>query len=738
MTEQHSTRTDASRLRAARAARARPVVPRGPRRGLGVGELRLDGGFWGALQETNAGATLQHCLDWMEQLGWLGNFDRVAEGATGGERPGWQFSDSEVYKLLEALAWEYGRTGDPAVDALLGKVVDRVAAAQDEDGYLNTCFGHAGQAGRYSDLSTGHELYVTGHLLQAAVARVRTVGDDDALVDVARRAADHVCREFGADGRGADGQAGICGHPEIELGLAELGRALGEPRYTEQARLFVERRGHGTLAPIALLSPAYFQDDVPVRDADVWRGHAVRALYLAAGAVDVAVDTEDDDLRAAVERQWTRSVERRTYLTGGMGSRHQDEGFGDDWELPPDRAYCETCAGVASVMVSWRLLLATGEVRYADLIERTLYNVVATSPRGDGRAFFYANPLQQREPGADVRPDAVNPRAEGGVRAPWFDVSCCPTNVARTLASWQAYAAFVEEVPGGSSDGGSSDGGAADGGVVVSLAQYAAGDLRLSVDDRDPGQAGGELVLRVTTEYPHDGHIRVEVTGVPERPVTLRLRVPHWADGATLTGPDGVTAAVRPGWADAGTTLGRVARRGPAALTRRTENGESGPQATLAVGDVVVLDLPVAPRLTWPDPRVDAVRGTVAVERGPLVLALESVDLPDGVLLDQVRLDPAVAPRAHDDGAVVRAAVVPLPGGGAGTPPFGLGGPGGAPTFDIGASATSSDTGAPAPSSDTGVPAALDLLLVPYHRWAERGPSTMRVFVPTARPEENR
>lgn len=726
MTEQHSTRAIASQLRAARAARAaraRPVAPRGPRRGLGVGELRLDGGFWGALQETNAGATLQHCLDWMEELGWLGNFDRVAEGVTGGERPGWQFSDSEVYKLLEALAWEYGRTGDPAVDALLGKVVDRVAAAQDEDGYLNTCFGHAGQAGRYTDLSTGHELYVTGHLLQAAVARVRTIGraggegGEDALVDVARRAADHVCREFGADGRGSsgqgsDGRAGICGHPEIELGLAELGRALAEPRYTEQARLFVERRGYGTLAPIALLSPAYFQDDVPVRDADVWRGHAVRALYLAAGAVDVAVDTDDDDLRAAVERQWTRSVERRTYLTGGMGSRHQDEGFGDDWELPPDRAYCETCAGVASVMVSWRLLLATGEVRYADLIERTLYNVVATSPRADGRAFFYANPLQQREPGADVRPDAVNPRAEGGVRAPWFDVSCCPTNVARTLASWQAYAAFVEEVPGGSSEGDAADGDAADGGVVVSLAQYAAGDLRLSVDDRDPGQHGGELALRVTTEYPHDGRIRVEVTAVPERPVTLRLRVPHWGVGATLTGPDGSATAVRPGWAAAGTA-----------------GADTAGAPALAAGDVVTLDLPVAPRLTWPDPRVDAVRGTVAVERGPLVLALESVDLPDGVLLDQVRLDPAVAPRAQGDGAVVRAAVVPLPAGGAGTPPFGSGGPGSAP-------APPSDTGAPVPTSDTGVPAPLDLTLVPYHRWAERGPSTMRVFVPTARPEE--
>lgn len=686
---------------------ASPVAPAGPRRGLGVGELLLDGGFWGALQETNARATLGHCLDWMEELGWLGNFDRVAAGATGGERPGWQFSDSEVYKLLEAMAWEHGRTGDPAVEALLSKVVDRVAAAQDEDGYLNTCFGHAGQAGRYTDLSTGHELYCTGHLLQAAVARVRTLGNagEDRLVEVARRAADHVCREFGAGGRGSgqgskgqggagqggEGQSrdGICGHPEIELGLAELGRALGEPRYTEQARLFVERRGHGTLAPIALLSPAYFQDDVPVRDADVWRGHAVRALYLAAGAVDVAVDTHDDDLRAAVERQWTRTVERRTYLTGGMGSRHQDEGFGDDWELPPDRAYCETCAGVASVMVSWRLLLATGEARYADLIERTLYNVVATSPRADGRAFFYANPLQQREPGADVRPDAVNPRAEGGVRAPWFDVSCCPTNVARTLASWQAYAAFVEEdgVEG-------SDGDGPDGGAVVTLAQYAAGNLRIVLGPSTAsGGDGGVLALRVTTEYPHDGRIRVEVTAAPERPVTLRLRVPHWADGATLTGPDGSITGVAPGWVTVG----------PAAL---------------GVGDVVTLDLPITPRLTWPDPRVDAVRGTVAVERGPLVLALESVDLPDGVPLDAVRLDPGVAPRAHGDGAVVRARAVPLPGGGAGRPPFGSG-----------------DTGGPGGIGPEGVTAPegalLDLPLVPYHRWAERGPSTMRVFVPT-------
>ncbi|WP_298454775.1 glycoside hydrolase family 127 protein [uncultured Cellulomonas sp.] len=627
-------------------ATARPVVPAaGVRRGAGAGEVRLDGGFWGDLQGANARASLRHCLTWMERLGWLANFDRVAEGATGAERPGWQFSDSEVYKLMEALAWEYGRTGDADADGLLEELTARVARAQDADGYLNTCFGHAGQRPRYSDLESGHELYCTGHLLQAAVAVHRT-GAPGGLVPIARRAADEVCRTFGAGAR-----EGICGHPEIEVGLAELGRALDEPRYLEQARLFVERRGRGLLAPIALLSPAYFQDDVPVREADAWRGHAVRALYLTAAAVDVAVDTGDAELLAAVERQWERSVGRRTYITGGMGSRHQDEGFGEDWELPPDRAYCETCAGVASVMVSWRLYLATGDVRYADLVERTFYNVVATSPRSDGRAFFYANPLQQRVAGTDVLEDAENARAEGGVRAPWFDVSCCPTNVARTLATWHTYAAAVE-------------------GDTVSLLQYAAGE----VDVELPG--GDRVVLRVTTGYPVDGDVAVEVVSAPDRPLTLRLRVPHWASGAVLDTADG-TSAVEPGWADV---------------------------PDVVAGRRVTLRLPVEPRFTWPDPRIDAVRGCVAVERGPVVLCLESTDLPAGVGLDDVRLDAGVEPVTDGDGARVRVRATP-----AVESPFPYGG--------RPAVATAGD--------------AHDVRMVPYHQWAEREPSTMRVFVPT-------
>ncbi len=613
-------------------------------------EFRLRGGFWGGLQAVNATATLQHCLEWMERLGWIANFDRVARGDTDGERPGWQFSDSEIYKLMEALAWEYGRTGSAWADETFVALTERVAAAQDGDGYLNTCYGHGGQAERYSDLSSGHELYCTGHLLQAAVARLRTAGEDK-LVEVARRAADEVCRTFGADG-----QDGICGHPEIEVGLAELGRALGEPRYTEQARLFIERRGRGTLKPVTLLDASYFQDDLPIREADAWRGHAVRALYLAAGAVDVAVDTDDTDLLNAVERQWARSVERRTYLTGGMGSRHQDEGFGEDWELPPDRAYCETCAGIASNMVSWRLYLATGEPKYADLMERTFYNVIAASPAEDGKAFFYANPLHQRSAAADVRPDEVNPRAEGGVRAPWFDVSCCPTNLARTLASWQAYAASVE-------------------GDQVSLLQYANGDMRIALEN------GAELALRISTEYPRTGAIRIEVLETPSDPIELRLRIPDWAEGASLA--DETTAyAVEPGWSVV-----------------------PGP---LKAGKVIELNLPVDPRFTWPDERIDAVRGCVAVERGPLVLCAESTDLAEPQAIETLRIDTTKLPLAEGDGAIVRAASVPV---------------------DPAKQAALPYHSTP-PSRDRSAETS-GVRLIPYHRWAQRGSAAMRVFLPT-------
>ncbi|WP_306205246.1 glycoside hydrolase family 127 protein [Actinoplanes sp. RD1] len=603
---------------------------------VGVRDVTLTGGFWGDRQRLNATAILAHAEQWTERMGWTGNFDAAAEGRLPRDRRGREFADSEIYKLLEAMSWEVARSGSQDVERRLRALTARVAAAQEPDGYLNTMFGRPGQGARYSDLEWGHELYCFGHLIQAGVARLRTAGPGDQLVRVALRAADHVCAEFGPGGRD-----GVCGHPEIEVALAELARATGERRYLEQAALFLDRRGHGRLGPIGF-GAAYFQDDEPFRTASALRGHAVRALYLAAGAVDVAVDTGDTELLDAAIRQTARALERRTYLTGGMGSHHEGEAFGDDFELPPDRAYSETCAGVASVMLNQRLLLATGEARYADAVERTLYNVVATSPAADGRAFFYVNTLHQREPGRVPEPDRASPRAASSLRAPWFEVSCCPTNVARTLASLGAYVATTDA--GG-----------------VQLHQYAAGRIATTLADGSP------VELRVETLYPADGRVRVTVLSGPERAWTLRVRVPAWASGATLDG-----AAVQPGYAE---------------LTR-----------AFVAGDAVELDLPVRARWTWADPRIDAVRGTVAVERGPLVYCLTGAD----VATARVRTDMAPLDR---DGRVL----VPI--------------------------AAHETTGAPWPYPGTapgGTDAEPELVpLTPYHAWGNDGPSTMRVWIPT-------
>lgn len=624
-----------------------PVAPsRGALRPLGLDEVTITGGFWGERQRINAAATLAHIEGKLESEGWLGNFDLAAAGRLPDGRRGREFADSEVYKYLEALAWEIGRRGDAALEERLRAVVARVAAAQETDGYLNTAFGRPGQEPRWSHLEWGHELYCLGHLFQAAVARERTAPRaDDGLVEIARRAADLVCATFGPDAN-----PGVCGHPEVEVGLAELGRALDVPAYIDQAALFVSRRGHGVLGDTPW-GREYFQDDVPVREATVLRGHAVRANYLAAGAVDVATERGDTALLNALRDQWERTIARRTYLTGGQGSRHEDEAFGEDWELPNDRAYSETCAGIGSIMFAWRMLLADGDPRYADLIERTLYNVVATSPADDGCAFFYANPLHQRTPGTVPDPDATSPRASSSLRAPWFEVSCCPPNVARTLASLDAYVATATD------DG-------------IQLHQYVPSRIRTAL------ASGTEVALDIDTRYPDEGVVRVTVGADAE--FALTLRIPTWAAGATV---------------QAG---GEVQSTAPGTYVLRR---------AFHAGEAIELTLPVAPRVTRPDPRIDAARGCIAVERGPEVLALESVDL---VGLDDVEDAvaglPAAVPVEHD-GRVW----LPIT------------------RRTEEEKAWPYDADRPAAS-----PVGVEMPLVPYHSWGNRGPSTMRVWIPTA------
>ena len=430
------------------------------------------------------------------------------------------------------------------------------------------------------------------------------------------------------------------------MALVELARATGEGSYLELARLFIERRGTGTLG-IHPFGQEYFQDDIPVRQATTMRGHAVRALYLASGALDVATETGDEDLSAAVREQWANGVARRTYITGGAGSHHQDEAFGDDFELPADRAYAETCAGIASVMLSWRLLLATGLDQYSNLIERTLLNNVLASPRADGRAFYYTNTLHQRTPGSVPDQHQLSHRAESGLRAPWFEVSCCPTNVARTLASVSLYFATASE-------------------HGVQLHQY--GDYRVST-----ALGAGTVTLRVSSAYPASGAISVDIIEAPAEDLTLRLRVPAWARGSAVLSESPTTRA--PGYIE----IRRIFR----------------------AGESINITFPGAPRATYPDARVDAVRGTFAVERGPLVLALESADLPPGWTVNEITADPGSI-GISEEGATIDVYR---------RPPTSAGWPYQAE-----------------PDGQEGE--RVRARLIPYHQWANRGPGTMRVWLP--------
>lgn len=631
-----------------------PVLPTvGTLEPLGIDEVEIQGGMWAERQQANSRATLQHCYDWMTRLGWIANFDHVAEGRFF-EHAGREFSDSEIYKLLEALAWESARSEDTWAENTFVDLAARVIAAQQPDGYLNSNFGSSGQQARYEDLEWGHELYCAGHLIQAGVARARAHGRDE-FVECAIRLADHICETFGEGGIRR-----VCGHPEIEPALVELFRVTGDARYLEQARLFVERRGHGTLGEIELGS-AYFQEDVPVRHAETLRGHAVRALYLAAGAADVAVETEDAELLAALRAQWRSTVAKRTYLTGGMGSRHEGEAFGDDFELPSDRSYSETCAGVGSIMFSWRLLLADGGAQYADLIERTLYNIIATSPDEQGTAFFYVNPLRRSSPGLSPSLDAPSARADSSLRAPWFDVSCCPGNIARTVASLSSYVA-TRSMQG------------------LQLHQYMPSRIRTTLHDGEP------IALTVATGYPASGSIQVTVETQASREWTLSMRIPEWSRGRATIVVDDVQMQAE----------GEIVT-----ITR-----------SFAAGDTITLELAMEPRLSTPDPRIDALRGSIAVELGPLVLCAESTDLPVGATLDDVTVPRGATPvRTSDD------------------------------TVALTASIRSHEdvfwpyaTGRPANVTTEATEATVTL--IPYHRWAERGASTMRVWLPEATAAE--
>jgi hypothetical protein len=536
-----------------------------------INAVTLTDEFWKPRRSLTRELTLKAQFAHLEDTGRLDNFRRAA-GDLQCEFRGIYFNDSDVYKWLEGACWALADTHDSELADMVQGVAELIERAQAPDGYLNTYFTFDRSDQRWTNLRDMHELYCAGHFFQAAVAHSRVTGEGR-LLAVAQRFADLICETFGV----ADGQMeGAPGHPEIEMGLAELSRATGVTRYLDQAAYFLNARGRGIIG-----GGAYHQDHVPFRDADRLTGHAVRALYLAAGATDIVAETGDQVLNAALSRLWNHMVSRQMYITGGLGSRHQGEAIGADYELPNAQAYAETCAGIADAMWAWRMLQVRGDATYADVMERALYNAALPGISLDGTAYFYVNPLAQDgvpEPGSSIHQ-----------RQPWFGCACCPPNIARTLAQMPGYLYSVSE-------------------GLVWVHTYAANEAILTLPE------GLTVNLIQRTRYPWSGQVVLELLTPGE--YGLNLRIPDWC-----------------GDADAGDAPSLSINNGPCRPT--VKSGEYVTvRRTWSVGDTVCIQMPMPIRRVRSHPAALENAGRVALMRGPLLYCLEAVDNPDVDLRD--------------------------------------------------------------------------------------------------------
>jgi hypothetical protein len=548
---------------------------------LELNSISLNEGFWAQKQTINRKISLRFGFEMLEKSG---NFDnlRIAAGFIKGNYRGYVFIDSDIYKWLEALAWELGKKPDKELSSMANQAIELIASAQRPDGYINSYVQAKEVFEPWMDLDNGHELYCAGHLFQAAIAFQRALGDDR-LLNIACRFADHICSVFGPDKR-----QGACGHPEVEMALIELYRIKGDSRYLDLAKFFIDQRGKNMMKGHRSYGPEYHQDHVDVRKVVEAAGHAVRQLYLASGVTDLFLETGEQALIDAMLRLSTDITETKLYITGGLGSRFDGEAFGDPYELPADQCYCETCAAIASLMWNWRMLLATGEGRYADQMERALYNNILASPALDGRHYFYINPLLLREakylrfstdlPSNEIRvPDQ---------RPEWHECACCPPNVMRLFSSLTHYLATRDN-------------------NGIQIHHFASADIRCDLT------SGQRIKLNVVTEYPWQGNIKLRIMESGNSPWVLSLRIPEWSRDPIIS------------------------INGKVISEFRLEKGYLVLERTWQAGDVIELELRMEAMLVASNPRIDATRGCFAIQRGPIVYCLEDKDQEiKGRLLD--------------------------------------------------------------------------------------------------------
>jgi uncharacterized protein len=541
---------------------------------VGFSQVQIDDSFWKPRMDKVATVTLKACMDYTEyKTPRIRNFE-IAAGTRKGKFQGIYYDDSDVYKALEAIAYCIKDRPDSVMEKKADEWISKIAAAQLQDGYINTYFTLNGLEKRWTDMSM-HEDYNGGHLIEAAVAYYDATGKRQ-LLDVAIRFANHFNSLFGPGKR-----HWVTGHEELELALVKLYKATGDSKYLQLASWLLEQRGHGYGHGYTWTNwkdTAYNQDKTPVRDTKKITGHAVRAMYLYTGAADVAALTADTGYLNAMKAVWEDVVYRNMYLTGGIGSSGNNEGFSKDYDLPNEDAYCETCASVGMVLWNQRMNQLTGESKYVDVLEKSLYNSALDGLSLSGDRFFYGNPL-----------------ASSGSydRSEWFGTACCPANIARLVASLGNYI----------------------------YAQSAGGLwINLFVSSKTILQIGhSQVSIEQQTSYPWEGSVRILVSPQKKTPMTLHIRIPGWAQGRPVPGDlyhyVGGDSTDQP-------TLKINGRQVP----MRVEKGYAVIEREWKTGDQVSLDLPMKVRLVAAKETVQADENRVALQRGPIVYCIEGAD----------------------------------------------------------------------------------------------------------------
>lgn len=655
--------TSVAGIACAAAAEAQPA-PHAKLSELPLGQAKWSGGLMGERFDTCRDVSVPamgRLMQGTEPTQFFENF-RVAAGIIEGKHRGPKFNDGDFYKWLEAASAMDAFSHDPELDRRLDAIIDVIAKAQRADGYLHTPViiseRQGGSAKPFTN-SLDFELYNMGHLMSAACVHHQATGKSN-LLEVARKAADFLCVSFDKPTPDLAG-FGIC--PAHYMGLVDLYRTTGDAKYLDLARKLIDMRD---LVPNGSDDN---QDRIPFRRQTAAVGHAVRANYLYAGAADVYMETGDATLLVPLQKIWDDVTRHKLYLTGGCGALYDGaspdgsaeqkaigrvhQAYGRDYQLPNTTAHNETCAAIGGLLWNWRMLRITGDARYADVMETTLYNSVLAGIGQDGTSYFYTNPLRVTDP----MPVALR---WSRVRQPFISTFCCPPNVLRTIAESARYA-YARS----------------DGGIWVTL--YGAGSAGTTLADGTP------VGLTQSTDYPWNGNVRLTLS--IERPTqfSLMLRIPGWA------APPSVRVN--------GQNLPDPAKPGTFLEIRRS----------WTKGDVIELDLPMVPHFVEANPLVEETLNQVAVVRGPLVYCVESPDLPAGVRPLDVRVSRSSRFSQRWDPDLT----------------------GGTLVLQVAASARSSGDWSGRLYRDARPEARrpLDLRLIPYFRWANRGKSEMTVWL---------